>query len=248
METLKTLLSQLKFRHAHQTLESLLASHPAAREAIINTLEALCQEQLNYKNQCSVAYRIEQARFGQIQTVDTFDFKYNDSTLKIKSRYLKLYTPKLTEQGLCVLLVSSSGLGKTHLARALGYFLCQQTQRVRFTTLSAMALELTTADSCGTLKKAILPFIQPALLILDEVGYTNLRELESNLVFQIISQRYEHKRSTVITTNRPFGEWNQIFHNDAMAHALLDRLVERSEVFHLEGPSYREAHRQQLKP
>ena len=83
METLKTLLSQLKFRHAHQTLESLLASHPAAREAIINTLEALCQEQLNYKNQCSVAYRIEQARFGQIQTVDTFDFKYNDSTLKI---------------------------------------------------------------------------------------------------------------------------------------------------------------------
>ena len=74
-----------------------------------------------------------------------------------------------------------------------------------------------------------------------------LREPESNLVFQILSQRYEARRSTAVTTNKPFGEWNQTFHNDAMAHAVIDRLVERSEVFHLEGKSYRETHRQRLK-
>ncbi|MBU1783940.1 MAG: ATP-binding protein [Candidatus Omnitrophica bacterium] len=129
----------------------------------------------------------------------------------------------------------------------MGYFLCQDRLRVRFTTLENMSLDLKTADSTGTLRKAMLAYTQPALLIIDEIGYTRLREIESNLVFQIISQRYENKRSTVITTNRPFGEWNQIFHNDAMAHALLDRLVERSEVFHLEGKSYRETHRKRLK-
>ena len=97
------------------------------------------------------------------------------------------------------------------------------------------------------LKKLHKNIDTPALLIIDEIGYTRLREIESNLVFQIISQRYENKRSTVITTNRPFGEWNQIFHNDAMAVALLDRLIERSEVFLLEGKSYRETHRKRLK-
>ena len=110
-----------------------------------------------------------------------------------------------------------------------------------------MSLELTTAESTGTLKRTMLAYTQPALLILDEVGYVSLCESESNLVFQIISQRYENKRSIMITTNRPFGEWNQIFHNDAMAHALLDRLIERSEIFHLEGKSYRETHRKRLK-
>lgn len=110
-----------------------------------------------------------------------------------------------------------------------------------------MGIDLRTADATGTLKKTMQIFTQPALLILDEIGYTNLRDDESNLTFQIISQRYENKRSTLITTNRPFGEWNQIFHNDAMAHALLDRLIQRSEVFHLEGKSYRETHRKKLE-
>lgn len=247
MENLKALLEALKLRNFSQNLDNILNSHPNSREAIIEILEDLCRSELSERRQRTIAYRIEQARFGQIQTVDTFDFKYNASTLKIKNRYMKLYTPDLISQGLSVLFVGSSGLGKTHLARALGYFICQECLRVRFTTLSSMGLELTTADSTGTLKKAMLAYTQPALLILDEIGYVSLREVESNLVFQIISQRYENKRSTLISTNRPFGEWNQIFHNDAMAHALIDRLIERSEVFHLEGKSYRETHRKRLK-
>lgn len=247
MEKLKTLFEELKLRSFPQNMEDALNRHPESCEGFIDILEHLCTVELSGRRERNIAYRMEQARFSQIQTVDTFDFKYNASTLKIKNRYLKLHTPDLVNQGLSVLFVGSSGLGKTHLARALGYFFCQERVRVRFSNLSNMSLELTTADSTGTLKKAMLAYTQPALLIIDEIGYVNLREIESNLVFQIISQRYENKRSTMITTNRPFGEWNQIFHNDAMAHALLDRLVERSEVFHLEGKSYRETHRKRLK-
>lgn len=246
-QPLKTLLDELRLCAFSENLEAVLNAHPKTREAILQSLTALAEAELARRQERNVQYRIREARFGQIQTIETFDFNFNPSTLKIKNRFLKLLEADIIQQGLSVLFVSTSGLGKTHLARALGYRLCQRGQRVRFVTLGEMALDLTTAEATGTLKKNMLIYTQPAFLILDEVGFTTLRELESNLVFQILSRRYETRRSTVVTTNKPFGEWNQTFHNDAMAHAVLDRLVERSEVFHLEGKSYREVHRQRLK-
>jgi DNA replication protein DnaC len=247
MKDLKALLEELKLHKFSEELQIVLDQNSESAENVLKALNHLCRSEIAQRHETSIRYRIDQARFGQIQTVDTFDFTYNASTQKAKSRYLKLLTPEVVAQGLSVLFVGSSGLGKTHLARALGHYFCQQRQRVRFSSLSAMSLDLTTSDSTGTLKKTMMSYTQPALLILDEIGYVSLRELECNLAFQIISQRYEARRSTVITTNRPFGEWNQIFHNDAMAHALIDRLIERSEVFHLEGPSYRETHRKRLR-
>ena len=247
MQNLKDRLAQLKLEAFLENLESVLNAHPQAREALIDALTKLAEAELARRQQRNVQYRIQQARFGPIQTAETFDFAFNPSTLKVKNRFLKLLGADITAEGLSVLFVGASGLGKTHLARALGYHLCQKGRRVRFTTLGKLALDLTTAEATGTLKKTILTYTQPALLIIDEIGYGNLREPESNLVFQILSQRYETRHSTVVTTNKPFGEWNQIFHNDAMAHAILDRLAERSEVFYLEGKSYRETHRQRLK-
>ena len=247
MQNLKDYLSQLKLESFLENLEPVLNAHPQAREALIDALTKLAEAELARRQQRNVQYRIQQARFGQIQTAETFDFNYNPSTLKAKNRFLRLLGADITAEGLSVLFVSTSGLGKTHLARALGYQLCQKGRRVRFTTLGKLALDLTTAEATGTLKKTMLAYTQPALLITDEIVYGNLREPESNLVFQILSQRYQTRHSTAVTTNKPFGEWNQIFHNDAMAHAILDRLAERSEVFYLEGKSYRETHRQRLK-
>lgn len=228
-------------------IESAIDRHPSSREAIIAVLSELAKAELAARRERTVAYRIKEARFERIETVETFDFDYNPSTRKFKNRYLRLIESDITAQGINALFVGGSGLGKTHLARAAGYRLCQKGVRVLHTGMSAMTLALSTADTTGTLKRTMENYTQPALLILDEVGYVRMTELESNLAFQIISQRHDRRRSTIVTTNRPFGEWNQIFHNDAIAHAILDRLVERSEVFHLEGKSYRETHRQRLK-
>jgi len=240
-------LNQLNLPAFANNLDKAVEQAPQAREAILGALLYLSSAEIIARKERIVAYRIAEAKFQQIQTIDTFDFNYNASTQEIKNRYLKLFEADIIAQGLCVLLVGSSGLGKTHLARALGYHLCQCAQRVLFCTIGRMALDLTTADSTGDLKKAFSHYTRPALLIIDEVGYVSLREQESNLIFQIISQRYDKRRSTIVTTNKSFGEWNQTFHNDAMAHAIVDRLVERSEVFHLKGKSYRETHRQRMK-
>ena len=127
MNTLKKQLNDLKLHAFSENLESLIARYPREREAILEILTKLAEAETAGRKERSVRYRIEQARFGQIQTVDTFDFTYNESTLKIKNRYLKLLEADITEQGLSVLFVGTSGLGKTHLARALGWSLCQKT-------------------------------------------------------------------------------------------------------------------------
>jgi DNA replication protein DnaC len=141
------------------------------------------------------------------------------------------------------LFVGGSGLGKTHLARALGYAQCQRGRRVLYTTLAALVNRLTAAEATKTLHAALASYQAPGVLLVDELGYVALRQPESHLFFQVISARHDRRRPTVITTNRAFGEWNQVFPDDAVAHAILDRLAERAEVFHLEGTSYRETHR-----
>jgi DNA replication protein DnaC len=93
------------------------------------------------------------------------------------------------------------------------------------------------------LHRVLQTYQSPAVLLADEVGYVSLWQPENHLLFQVISVRHDKKRPTVITTNRVFGEWNQIFADNAVAHAILDSLAEQTEVLHLEGTNYRETHR-----
>jgi len=241
--TLEEKLTQLQLLSAPAFLSAWGERHAEQRAAVRAALEALVDHELARRSDRRVAARIRAARFVQVQTVDTFNFEDNAATRKLRSRYLNLLATDLVAEGIGALFVGGSGLGKTHLARALGYAQCQRGRRVLFTTLAAMVNRLSAAEATKSLHHALKTYQSPALLLIDEVGYVALRQPESHLLFQVISVRHDRKKPTVITTNRVFGEWNQIFADDAVAHAILDRLAEGAEVFHLEGTSYRETHR-----
>jgi DNA replication protein DnaC len=236
-------LTQLQLMSAPAWLTAWGERHPEQQAAVRAALEALVDHELARRHERAIAARIQAAKFVQVQTVDSFNFEYNTSTRKLRSRYLNLCATDLVAEGIGALFIGDPGLGKTHLARALGYAQCQRGHRVLFTTLPALVNRLSAAEATKSLHHALKTFQSPGVLIVDEVGYVALRQPESHLLFQVISLRHDRKKPTVITTNRVPQNWNQVFTDNAVAHAILDRLAERAEVFHLEGISYRETHR-----
>jgi DNA replication protein DnaC len=138
-----------------------------------------------------------------------------------------------------VVFLGGVGLGKTHLATALGYQACLKGHTLLFTTAIDAVNNLLAAQTTGRLKQELKKYHQPSVLILDELGYLPIDKSGADLLFQIISQRYE-QGSVIITTNRAFKDWPKIFNNDAtLTSALLDRLLHHTETVIIEGKSYR---------
>ena len=138
-----------------------------------------------------------------------------------------------------LVFVGNQGTGKTHLLTALGYVACQKGISVRFTRAIDMVNELTTAQINGTLGKALKVYTNPSLLLLDELGYLPIDKTGADLLFQVISQRYEHG-SIILTTNKIYKKWAEIFNNDStFTSAVLDRLLHHAETVRIEGKSYR---------
>ena len=223
--------------------ETLWDKEPERVASLAAALETMVDQELAHRADRTIERRIKEAQFVRIQTVDGFDFDYNASTKALRKTYLRLLEADHVSQGVGAVFVGNSGLGKTHLARALGYAACQRGQRVLFLPSTSLLNRLVAADATKNLERAIKTLLSPRLLIVDELAYVTLSQEEANLFFQVISRRHDHHHPTVVTTNKPFKEWNQVFHGDATAHAIVDRLTEKAEIFYLEGKSYRQTHR-----
>jgi DNA replication protein DnaC len=180
--------------------------------------------------------RIRTARFPARKTIEDFDFSFARSVKRDTIAHLA--TLDFTAEANNVIFLGPPGTGKTHLAIGLGIRACQAGHRVAFATAAEWVDRLGDAHTHNKLQDELTRLGRIPLLVIDEVGYIPFEAEAANLFFQLISSRYE-RASVIVTSNKPFGRWGEVFGDDTVAAAMIDRLVHHSEVVSLRGDSYR---------
>jgi DNA replication protein DnaC len=184
----------------------------------------------------AIERRIRQAKFPVVKTMDSFDFLAIPALNK--ALVLELARCEFLARRENVLLLGNSGTGKTHIALALGLAACQRGHRVRFTTTAALVSELIEARDEKKLLRFQKQIASYELLIVDELGFVPLSKTGAELLFEMLSQRYE-RGSTMVTSNLPFQEWTEILGSERLTGALLDRLTHHVHILEMNGDSYR---------
>jgi DNA replication protein DnaC len=220
---------------------------PLAREAARqswghqNYLDRLLEGECQRREINSIARRVKNAHFPVPKALEEFNWNWPK---KINRPLVQnLFRLAFLEDHSNVIFIGGVGIGKTHLATALGRQACEKGHNVLFTTAVDIVNTLAAAQIAHNLRKELKRYTRPDLLIVDELGYLPIDKLGADLLFQVFSQRYE-RNSTVLTTNKPYKHWASIFNNDTtLASAVLDRLLHHAETVVIDGLSYRTQHR-----
>jgi len=230
-------LSYLKLPYIRENYEALGKTAAYKQWNHIQYLSELIKQESNLRRDRTIQRRIRMARFPVIKTLDQFNWSWPQ---KINQAQIKnLFRLKFIEEKSNVILIGSVGVGKTHIASALGYQACLNNHTVLFTSAIDAINNLIAAQHASLLKQELKKYLKPSALLIDELGYLPIDKNGADLLFQVISQRYE-RGSIIITTNRVFKDWPQIFNNDStLTSALLDRLLHHTEAIVIEGKSYR---------
>lgn len=245
LDTIEALLVRLKLARALEVLRDLVRQLEAGELSALEVLaELLAQEQAARETRRMKAAFMT-ARLTQPKTLESFDFSFQPSL--DKNRILALAQLRFIERAEVVHLLGPPGTGKSHLASALGFEAVKAGKSVYFATLAEIISSLIKAQRDGNLPVRLRFLSRPALLIVDEVGYLPLEPGGANLFFQLVNARYE-KGALILTSNRGFRDWGDIFGDNVLAAALLDRLLHHAIVIEIEGSSYRLREHAHLMP
>jgi len=235
--SLRMHLTNLKLSFLLEHLDELTQQAAAEQWSHLDYLTRLIEGEAHRREDRSVQRRVGLARFPVLKTIDQFDWGWPKKINRLQIQ--NLFRLQFIADKANVLFIANVGLGKTHLSIALGHTACLRGYSVLFTTAVDIINSLSAAQAHGNLKRELRKYLRPQLLQIDELGYLPIDKRGADLLFQVISGRYE-RGAIVITSNRAYKHWPEIFNNDStLTSALLDRLLHHAETVLIEGKSHR---------
>jgi DNA replication protein DnaC len=233
---LNSLLEKMKMDHLSAQLDAICEQAAKKDWGYREFLTQALDSEWKGRHRKGVESRLKMARFPWIKTLDQFDFSFQPSVDKKVIR--ELSTQAFVDRAENVIILGPTGVGKTHLAIALGVKAVEVGHKVLFLTLESMITRLTRARMENRSDRQLQQFVYPKVLIIDEMGYLPMNREEAGMLFRLLNRRYE-KASLIITSNKSFVDWGELFNDQILATAILDRLLHHCITINIKGESYR---------
>ena len=234
------LFKRLHLANARRVWRDLVQRAERESWAYRDFLTLLATEEIANRQQTRLARLTRRAHFPFLKTIDDFNFTYQ-SSLRLHMLGSALAADFVTE-GRTLIFAGKPGRGKTHLAIAVAYRAIQNGFDAVFTTAAALIDDLSAAFRTGELAQALPTYTHPAVLVVDEVGYLTYGTDAANMLFHVVNERHRRHRAMIFTTNKALKAWGRVLHDEDLAHAIIDRVLERGRLLRLDGPSVRTLH------
>lgn len=235
MDRIESNLNRLKLSRIYEILGSLAKTAEEQGKSYLSFLDELLEEEVAAKEQRRIETALRISGLPYIKSIDDFDFVFQPGL--DKQKIMGLFDLSFIREKGNVIFLGPPGVGKTHLAVSLALKACQSGMSIYFTNMEDLIIKLRKDHEAGKPGKG-RGYYKSSLVVVDEVGYTPITREECNLFFRFIANRYE-KNSTIITSNKAFGDWTELFHDPIIVTAILDRLLHHSAVINIKGNSYR---------